>query len=50
MAGHSNLIEETMQALDDGRHLLRQVAGVHDAQSMQRMCLPAEHPVTCRKA
>lgn len=29
MTGHADLVEEAMQALDDGRHLLRQIAGVH---------------------
>ena len=30
MASNTNLIEETVQALDNGGDLLRQVAGVHD--------------------
>lgn len=30
MAGHTNLIEEAVQALDNGCDLLRQVGGVHD--------------------
>ena len=29
MAWNPNLIEEAMQSLDNGRDLLRQVAGVH---------------------
>lgn len=35
MAGHSYLVEETVQLADDGRHLLSEVAGVHDG------CRPA---------
>jgi hypothetical protein len=30
MAGHTNLIKEAMESLDDGGDLLRQIAGVHD--------------------
>lgn len=29
MAGDANLVEETVQLADDGRHLLGEVAGVH---------------------
>ena len=29
MCRHTNLIEEAVQALDDGGDLLRQIAGVH---------------------
>jgi hypothetical protein len=29
MRGHSNLVEEAVQALNDSRNLLRQIAGVH---------------------
>jgi hypothetical protein len=29
MTGHTDLVEEAMQTLDDGGDLLRQVAGVH---------------------
>jgi hypothetical protein len=29
MRGYSDFIEEAVQALNDSRHLLRQIAGVH---------------------
>ena len=29
MARYANLVEESMQLVDDGGHLLRQVAGIH---------------------
>lgn len=41
MARHTDLIEEAMQALYDGRHLLGEIAGVHPVQSCAHSELPA---------
>lgn len=34
MAGDADLVEEAVQSLDDRRHLLRQVAGVHGGRRL----------------
>lgn len=46
MRRHANLIEKAVQALDDGCHLLRQIAGVHDVFSccQQRVDGSVDHP------